>query len=119
MENKCIVRSCGANDVDLFISPQDLPMLKKWQAAVLTQSEEFFVCEKHFAPKDLVLDKTLEDEAVPILHLTKERYELEDDCCGICLDELDERLELDRELQTIFMEITKFEVKMKLKIKGS
>lgn len=70
---KCAVKSCKFQSQDLFVPPED-ERLKKWQAAVGTSEQDFFVCKAHFTKKDLVVD--LDDEAIPMLHLSDEIFQL-------------------------------------------
>lgn len=111
MENKCVVESCVKScEIDLFVSPQDPVLLKKWQKSVHTRKRDFFVCAEHFSKKDIVIDKNLEENAVPLLHLSDDAIKLENECCGACLEDLDEMLDMTLEMKNTFLEITTYEV---------
>lgn len=105
---KCVVKSCKHQAKDLFASPEDKLMLKKWQAAVGTTDEEFLVCEAHFTKKDMVIKKNLKHEAVPVLNLSDEIFQLENKCCGVCLEDIEDKLILSQENRNLFMEISDF-----------
>jgi hypothetical protein len=68
------------------------------------------VCERHFSKNSLIVEKNLRESAVPTLHLKEENFKLENDCCGFCLEDLNERHEIQHESKDIFMEITGYAV---------
>lgn len=110
--DKCEVKNCANTSIlkDLF-SPGQL--LKEWQRAVGTDKEEFFVCEKHFMKKDVIVEKNLIDEAIPRLHLngSNESMKLENYCCGVCLEDVTENIAISLDCIKMFKEISGFEVK--------
>lgn len=84
---RCAVKSCKSKSNELFVSPEDPVKLRKWREAVGTHEAEFYVCEIHFTKGDLIVEKNLEDDAVPKLYLNVINY-WKPDCCGICLEKL-------------------------------
>jgi hypothetical protein len=118
-EYHCKVSCCrsSSRSHDLFVSPHNRNVLEQWQTAIGTKEEEFYVCDRHFQKKDLVIEKTLKDPpAVPILHLTDENIKLENDCCGFCLEETGNLIKIQKEPKDAFMDITGYEVNLKINL---
>lgn len=119
MNFKCAVKNCSNSfkKCDLFASPHDERLNKQWQKAVDTNEFNFYVCENHFYKKDIFHEKTLKEAAVPRLRLKEENFQLENNCCGFCLEDLDDPFEIQNEYKNHFMEITGYGVSSKDPIK--
>lgn len=117
--NKCIVKSCRVNLVlhDLYMAPEDPVMLKNWQEVLITTDSAFYVCSKHFSQKDF--EKNLAEDAIPALYLSDEVIKLENDCCGLCLKETEDKFKISSDLGElgdlgeIFREISGYEVNLR------
>lgn len=108
----CEVKNCknSSKVVDLFVSPRNQKLLKQWQKAISTTESEFFVCERHFTKTKIIIEKNIEETAIPELHLTDDVFKLENDCCGLCLNVSNNLTEISKEASEMFKEISQFEV---------
>ena len=110
-ENKCVIKNCGSTTNNLFCSPSDDEILKKWQQIIKTTESSFYVCDNHFSSKDVVIERYLEPLAVPTLDIIDEIENVEGDTCGICLDKLkDEKIQLTKQNSDNFKAVTGYEV---------
>ena len=109
-ENKCIVKNCGSTTNNLFCSPSDENILKKWQEITGTKESSFFVCDNHFCSKDVVIERYLEPLAVPTLDITEDVDNVDKDSCGICLEKLTEKIQLSKQNSDNFKAVTGYEV---------
>lgn len=106
-ENKCIVKNCESTSKNLFCSPPDEEMLKKWQESVETDENYFLVCEKHFAAHDICIEKILEQSAVPSLDIVDENSEVDQESCGMCLEKCgDNKFKIGKQGSDYFKTIT-------------
>ena len=108
---RCIVSSCRSKTRTFFNQPENKEMLLKWQKILSTKQKEFAICADHFSKEDLVIKRNLRtSRAVPQLYLSDVNVELEGNCCGVCLDEVSDevQIELTEELETAFKEISEF-----------
>lgn len=121
MDFRCEVKNCCKSSIlgDLFMSPQEPNLLKQWQKTIGTNKSDFFVCERHFNKEEIIFEKNLKDTAVPKLHLTGESFKLENNCCGLCLNDLDEPHEISRESRDYFIEISGCEVSERSSLKNT
>ncbi|XP_070499949.1 PR domain zinc finger protein 5-like [Chironomus tepperi] len=109
-ENKCVIKSCGSITNNLFCSPSDDEILKKWQQITETTESSFFVCDNHFSSKDIVIERYLEPLAVPTLDITHDIDNVEADTCGICLEKLkEEKIQLSKQNSDNFKAVTGYE----------
>lgn len=108
----CEVKNCSSSSdsKDLFTSPQDEKLLKLWQNAVGTESVEFYVCQRHFAKRDLLIETNILYGAIPALNLPNQNIKLENNCCGVCLEDLDVGQLVSPEYRDLFKEISDYEV---------
>lgn len=67
------------------------------------------MCESHFVKKDVIIEKNLEDHAVPILNLSDKAIKLKSRCCGVCLEEVIQDQILSRKHRETFREISEFQ----------
>lgn len=112
MEHKCEVKNCTKkrNNYELFTSPRNEMVARKWRKAVGTNKHTFFVCEYHFNKNDVVVKKNLKTLAVPELNLDDDGIKIENNCCGLCLEDYEEYHEIQTEYKEIFSEITGYGV---------
>jgi hypothetical protein len=109
MENKCAFKNCQTTCEDFFYSPSDPTLLKKWQKVVDTRQTDFCVCINHFRKHDIVLEKSLEENAIPVAGMIKSDVKLSRNCCGSCMKEMkDQTAVATKELAKNFHEITEY-----------
>jgi THAP domain len=110
-ENKCAIKTCGSMTNNLFCSPADKDMLKKWQEILGIEDEFFLICENHFSMKDIVIEKCLEHTtAIPCIDITEQQTTVDNDCCGICLEKLEDKCQLSKQESDDFKAITGYQV---------
>lgn len=110
-ENKCVVKNCGSTTNNLFCSPSDDEILKKWQKIIGITESSFLVCQNHFSSKDIVIERYLEPMAVPILDIIDKVDNVESNTCGICLEKLtEEKIQLSKQNSDNFKAVTGYEV---------
>lgn len=117
MENstKCIIKTCGSTINNLFCSPSDDNILRKWQETIGTTETLFYVCDNHFSSKDVVIERYLEPMAVPTLDITEKVDNVDSDTCGICLEKMkDEKIQLTKQNSDNFKTVTGYEVDIAL-----
>lgn len=112
-ESKCIVETCKSALINLFCPPTDENVLKKWQEILGTTESYFLVCENHFSSKDVIIEKCLEPLAVPSLLTIEDTNEVGEECCGMCLEKMNEnKFPLSKDKLDNFHTLTGFKVQV-------
>lgn len=84
MSQKCIVSHCRRT-VQLFSSPADSELLKKWKEVLKVDKDEFVVCELHFDGESTETRRTLKAQAIPSVLIMRS----DEDCfCQCCCENL-------------------------------
>jgi hypothetical protein len=110
-ENKCVIKNCLSTTNNLFCSPTDDEILKKWQEIIGITESSFLVCQNHFSSKDIIIERYLDPLAVPTLDITDEFVNVECNTCGICLEKLkEEKIQLSKQNSDNFKAVTGYEV---------
>lgn len=110
LEDKCIVKDCTSSTTNLFCSPTDEDLLKKWQTVLGIKDEYFLICEKHFSEKDFVIEKCLEVSAVPTLDVTEKQFNVHDKTCGMCLEISQKLIMITKQSADVFKEVSGYKV---------
>ncbi|KAG5680881.1 hypothetical protein PVAND_010360 [Polypedilum vanderplanki] len=109
MDNQCIFRGCKRQSEDYFYSPSDPLLLQKWQKAANTKQKNFCVCIDHFRKCDIIVERNLEEFAIPIQNAMKQDIRVDRYCCGSCLKDLGNQVTSPtKEIMKNFYDITEY-----------